>query len=241
MTRPKKWTPSWTAWALGTFGFVLAAVFLIRIYIVYQYRDHSGVLQEETLRVGILLDRQIQQIISDVDSWRTKVGVKPQFQKLRYGPPVPHAVAYRVYMDESFRGEWLADGYEKRKIGVEGIVVRDPETRFVSAGADFMALSWRGKDQSKNFLVLERTAFRGIFKIEESLKSRISMLLMNSMNHMLLQSERSLNSESFRGTIQYQYDGRGVVQIQDLGHDVLAFLSIPSAKGLVLMARTSRR
>lgn len=234
------YTPSYIAWILGTFGFILSAVFLIRIYSVYKYRATAEVVSEETHRVGVLLDRHISGLIKDVDNW---IVTRPRDAKF-YRYPSPPAVlgirAIRVYKLTGLVGEWTDAATEGQKFGIENILVREANTRLVSVGGDLLALFWVSKDQSKIMMVFDKANFNLTFTTLPELGSRISMVAVNSLEQVLLKSTPTLDFEPFRENMGYRYDGRGSIEVRDQGKDILAYLSIPSTQGLVLIGRLAR-
>lgn len=235
-----RYTPSAVAWGLGTFGFILAAIFLTRIYHVYQYRRTAETVSEETHRVGVLLDRHITGLIKDVDDWVVQRPREAKFYRYPSPPAVLGVRAVRVYKLTGLVGEWTDAATEGQKFGLETILVREANTRLVSLGGDLLALFWVSRDQSKVMLVLDRAHFNLTFAVAPELADRVSMVAVNSMEQVLLTTSRELSFEVFRENMGYKYDGRGAIEVRDLGRDILAYLSIPSTQGLVLIGRVSR-
>lgn len=235
------WSPSMIAWALGTFSFALSAVFLVRIHFVYRYRQQAEIVSEEVHQVGVLVDRHISGIIKEVDEWVVKRPRQTAFHRFTSPPAVLGVRAVRVYGPTGLVAEWTRDTNENQQYGIEKILIRDANTRLVNLGGDLMGLSWIAKDQSKILLAFDKASFNLVFRVRPEVRSQVSMALVNSMEQVLLQSEKQLHFEVFRTDVQYRYDGRGTIYLKDLGADILAFLSLPSTKGLVLIGRTARQ
>lgn len=234
------YTPSKVAWALGTFGFVLSAIFLTRIYYVYRYRQSAEVISEETHRVGVLLDRHITGLIKDVDDWIVKRPRDAKFYKYPSPPPVLGVRAVRVYKLTGLVAEWTDAATQGQKFGIENILIREANTRLASLGGELVALSWVSRDQSKVMMVFDRANFNLTFAVTPELAGRVSMVVVNSMEQVLLQTSREIQFEVFRENMAYKYDGRGTIEVRDLGKDIMAYLSIPSTQGLVLIGRLAR-
>lgn len=234
------YTPSSVAWGLGTFGFILAAIFLVRIYQVYKYRATAEVISEETHRVGVLLDRHIASLIKDVDDWVVQRPREAKFYRYPTAPPILGIRAVRVYKLTGLVGEWTDAATEGQRFGMETILVREANTRLVSLGGDLLALFWVSRDQSKIMLVFDRANFNLTFTVAPELANRVSMVAVNSMEQVLLKTTPDLEFEVFRENMAYRYDGRGSIEVRDMGKDIFAYLSIPSTQGLVLIGRLPR-
>jgi hypothetical protein len=234
------WSPSSIAWALGTFGFVLSSVFLIRIFYVYKYRQATVIVSEEVHRVGVLLDRHITGLMEDVDKW---VITRPRESKY-YRYPRPPAVlgvrAVRVHKPNGLVAEWTDAATAGQKFGMEAILIRETHTRLVSLGGELLALTWVSKDQDKILIIFDRANFNLVFAVAPELQGRVTLAAINSMEQVILQTSKQLEFEIFRGDFQYKYDGRGAIEVKDLGKDIMAFLSVPSTRGLVLVGRMAR-
>lgn len=235
------WTPSSIAWALGTFSYVLASVFLVRIYYVHRYRHNTEVIYEEVHRAGVLIDRHIQGLLKDVDNWVEKQPSSTTYTRLDKSPAVLGVRAVRVYKKFAVVSEWTDPTTTGERFGIENILIRDPNTRLVSMGRTLMALAWTRKDLSKVVMVFDRDSFNLVFTVSPQLQGQVSLAIVNSMEQIIFQSDDPLPFEVFRSDVQYRYDGQGTVEVQDLGRDLLAFLSIPSVRGAVLIGRVGRR
>lgn len=235
-------------WALGTFGFILAAVFLIRMYAVYQHRLKEDRITIQVERAGLLLQRTLEGQMRDIETWafrdlakggvllsnadRSALNVSEKSSK----PPIWGVRAVRFYQMNGMVAQWNDESVRNVRFGLEPMLMREAETRLMQLNEKLVGLSWVSRSQTKVLLAMDKAGFLELTSDDPE----ISLVLVNSSEQVLATSRATLDFEVFRPDFQYKYDGRGQVETASLEKEILGYYSVPGFKGLVLIGRYKR-
>lgn len=173
--------------------------------------------------------------MKDTEDW-----VKAPARGQDRGPAVLGLVAARVYQNKQLVRQWESAATAGTQYKLEGYLANELPTRMVLMGGNSVGLAWTDSGQRRIVLIFDKASFNLVFVVTNEYRERVAVALINTMDQVLLESEKQLHFEKYQKAVSYQYNGQGTIDIHNSDQDILAFMSVPRVKGMVLIGRISR-